>query len=430
MAVPSSRAARLTRLGSMTASVAGSMAVNGVTQLGKGQRPSLRDLLLTPRNMHKITDQLAKMRGAAMKVGQLVSMDTGEMLPPELAEIMARLRADAHYMPPAQLKQVLNAQWPADWLREFAKFHVRPIAAASIGQVHHARLKDGREVAIKVQYPGIAQSIDSDVANVGALIKMSGLLPKGFELAPYLDEACQQLHEETDYALEGAHLTRFNDLLQHDCRFHLPSLIPEWTTHQVLTMDFVSGIPIEDAAALSQSRRDRIAHDLIDLMLKELFDFGWMQTDPNFANYRYDPASERIILLDFGATRQIMPKIVDQYRRLMRAGLADDPTTLREIAIEIGFFEDRTSPKHSTQIIDMMLLVFRALVKDPVFDFADTSLSQEMQIRGMALADAGFVPPPLPIDILFLQRKFAGMFLLANRLKAKVRVADMLHAVA
>ena len=205
IAVPSGRAARLTRLGTMTASVAGSMAVNGVTQLGKGQRPSWRELLLTPRNLHKITNQLAQMRGAAMKIGQLVSMDTGEMLPAELAQIMARLRADADYMPPAQLKQVLNAQWPQNWLSQFAKFDVRPIAAASIGQVHRARLKDGRDIAIKVQYPGIAESIESDVANVGTLMKMSGLLPKGFELKPYLHEAAQQLHEETDYAREGAH---------------------------------------------------------------------------------------------------------------------------------------------------------------------------------------------------------------------------------
>ena len=124
--VPSRRLARFGRLSAMTAGVAGNMALNGVAQMGRGERPSFQGLLLTPGNISRIADQLAKMRGAAMKIGQMVSMDTGDVLPPELAQIMARLRDDAHFMPPAQLKQVLNAQWPDKWLGAFTTFDVRP----------------------------------------------------------------------------------------------------------------------------------------------------------------------------------------------------------------------------------------------------------------------------------------------------------------
>lgn len=422
--VPASRTARLTRLGSMTARIAGNMALGGMGQLSRGKRPNMRDLLLTPANVGRITDELAKMRGAAMKIGQLMSMDTGDVLPPELAEVMGRLRQDAHFMPPAQLKQVLNAEWPAGWLGHFQKFDVRPIAAASIGQVHRAQTKDGRDLAIKVQYPGVAQSIDSDVANVGALMRMSGLLPKGFDIRPYLDAARAQLHEETDYGREGTCLSQFGDLLAHDARFIVPVLSPDWTTQNILAMTFVAGISIEETLDLPQDRRNLIAADLIDLLLHELFTFGTMQTDPNFANYRYDRANGKIILLDFGATRAIDPVIAAQYRALIRAGLASDRDALRSIALDIGFFDETTQAHHQDIILDMMMLVFDAL-QDP-FDFTDPALSREVQRKGMILGDAGFIPPALPIDVLYLQRKFGGIFLLAARLKAQLPLRTIL----
>jgi len=427
MAVPASRVGRVGRLGSMTAGIAGNMAVNGLAQLGRGQRPKMRDLLLTPANITRVADQLAKMRGAAMKIGQLMSMDTGDVLPPELSQIMARLRDDAHFMPPAQLKQVLNAQWPKGWLGQFRKFDVRPIAAASIGQVHRAQLKDGRDVAIKVQYPGVAKSIDSDVANVGALMRMSGLLPKGFELAPYLEEARKQLHEETDYAREAEELVRFGGLVADTPRFHVPEFHADWSTGDILTMSFVAGTPIEAAVDQPQDVRDRIAHDLIDLTLTELFAFGVMQTDPNFANYLYDAALDRIVLLDFGAARAIGADVARKYRALMRAGMVGDRDALHQATLDLGFVSTQTRTDHAQQVVTMIATVFDALKAKPLYDFTDMTLSQKMQVLGQALAEDGFVPPPVPIDVLLLQRKFGGMFLLANRLGAQVRVADLLR---
>ena len=428
LAVPAGRIARLSRLSSMTAGVAGNMAFNGLAQFGRGQRPSMRDLLLTPQNITRVAEQLAQMRGAAMKIGQLMSMDTGDVLPPELAQIMARLRDDAHFMPPAQLKQVLNANWYDGWLQSFKKFDVRPIAAASIGQVHRAQLKDGRDLAIKVQYPGVAKSIDSDVANVGALIRMSGLLPKGFELAPYLEEARKQLHDETDYVLEGAQLARFGTLLSDDSAFIVPQLHTDWTTPGILTMSHVTGVPIESAQDAPQDTRNRIAKHLIELTLKELFDFGLMQTDPNFANYLYQPETGKIVLLDFGATRALDPVIVQQYRALMRAGLADDKTAIAQTAQDIGFFVADTPEVHKDRILKMIGLAFGALRDSTEFEFAATDLSRQMQAEGMALAEEGFVPPPLPIDVLLLQRKLGGVFLLCGRLGAKVDLSTIWDA--
>ncbi|MFK7869453.1 MAG: ABC1 kinase family protein [Roseobacter sp.] len=410
----------------MTSGVAGNMVAEGAVRLSRGERPSMRSLLLTPQNVTRITEKLAQMRGAAMKIGQLVSMDTGEMLPPELAEIMARLRDDAHFMPPKQLKTVLAENWPADWQRSFARFDTRPIAAASIGQVHRARLKDGRDVAIKVQYPGVARSIDSDVANVGALIRMSGLLPKGFDLAPYLEEARKQLHEETDYALEAEHLSRFNTLLAGEQDFLVPEFIQDWSTGSILTMSYLDGQPIEAAEAQPQDVRDKIARDLIDLLLRELFEFGVMQTDPNFANYRFDPTSGRIILLDFGATREIAPQLVTHYRHLLAAGIAGDGPAMARAARDIGFLSDDIADHHRDQILGMMSLAFGELGGAEVIAFGETQVPAQMQERGMALAESGFIPPPVPMDVLYLQRKFAGIFLLGARLRARVPVRSLL----
>jgi predicted unusual protein kinase regulating ubiquinone biosynthesis (AarF/ABC1/UbiB family) len=396
--VPASRVARLGRLSTMTAGIAGNMALNGVAQLGKGQRPTMRDLLLTPRNVTRVADQLAQMRGAAMKIGQLMSMDTGEVLPPELSTIMAKLRDNAHFMPPAQLKEVLNTHWQKNWLSAFQKFDVRPIAAASIGQVHRAHLKDGRELAIKVQYPGVSKSIDSDIANVGALMKMSGLLPKGFDIAPYLEEGRKQLHEETDYLREGTQLAQFGALLAHDPRFTVPQLRQDWSTSHILSMSYVAGKPV-----------------------------GLMQTDPNFANYQYQPETGRIVLLDFGATRQMNKTVAGQYLRLLRAGLDDNTSDLMQIALEIGFIAQDTKPQHQDQIIRMIQMVFASLKAAPLFDFGDRTMSKQMQAEGIKLAEDGFIPPLLPVDVLLLQRKFGGVFLLGATLGAKVDVVGLLE---
>ena len=426
LAVPSRRLSRIARLGGVTAGVASSMAMGSISALSRGNRPVWRDLLMTPQNISRVADQLAKMRGAAMKVGQLVSMDTGEFLPPELAQIMARLRDEAHFMPPSQLKKVLAAQWPDGWLRQFKNFNVRPIAAASIGQVHSATLKDGRNLAIKVQYPGVANSIDSDIANVGALIRMSGLLPKGFELAPYLEEARKQLHEETDYSREAGFLQRFGTLLEGDDRFFVPKFVPEWSTKGILAMEFASGDAIDSFIDASQDVRNRLAHTLIDLALRELFAEKVMQTDPNFANYRYNVQDEQIVLLDFGATRDIPNEVSNQYRQLMQAGMSGDRQSLADMALCMGFYDHSTAENFRETIIDVMMQVFDVLLQPAPYDFGDRSLVRNLQQQGIALAEAGFIPPPLPVELLFIQRKLGGVFLLATHLRAQVDVQSLL----
>lgn len=428
MPVPSSRFVRAAKLGGLASSIAGSVMAEGAKSLARGQRPVMSDLLLTPQNALKVADKLAQMRGAAMKMGQLMSMDAGEMLPPELSQIMARLRSEAHFMPPAQLKKVLITAWGPDFLKHFKKFDVHPIAAASIGQVHRAWTKDGRDLAIKVQYPGVRTSIDSDVDNVATLMKISGLVPKGLDISPMLEEAKRQLHEEADYEREGKYLALFGQLKENSTDFTVPALHADLTTREVLAMSFVEGVPIESLETAPQAERDRVMRLIVDLIFRELFDYRLMQTDPNFANFRYDPATGRVILLDFGATREFPEDFAARYRRLLRAGLADDMTGVRDAAREIGFLHAEMPEDLEAMLLGMFRMTVEPLRQPGLYDFGQNDLALRMRDESMALQSHRHHFRFPPVDSLFLQRKFGGVYLLATKLRARIALRDVVES--
>lgn len=420
--VPSSRLGRLMRIGGMASGIAANMLMAGAQQLVEGKRPKVSNLLLTPANALKITQQLAQMRGAAMKVGQLLSMDAGDLLPPEMAAILSRLRSDAHAMPQRQVQAVLSANWGAKWQQRLQSFSFTPIAAASIGQVHRATTLEGQDLAIKIQYPGVRKSISSDVNNVATLLRLSGLLPKTLDIAPLLTQAKRQLREEADYEAEGAHLLRFHALLANDPEFIVPALVAEFTTKNVLAMSYVQGEPVESMVDAIQPERDRMLSLLVSLLFRELFEFGLMQTDPNFANYRYDPATQKLILLDFGATRSFTPAFGEAYKVLMSATMEGDRSAMKQAGIAVGYFDENTQSKHVAAVLDMFEMALEPLRYDGAFDFGDTHMAKRLREAGLALGlerDFWHIPP---VDTLFLHRKLGGLFLLAARLKARVNV--------
>lgn len=425
--VPRGRLARLGAFGRIAGGVAGGVLTGGARQLASGQRPRLGDLVLTPGNAARVADQLAHLRGAAMKLGQMISMDAGDMLPPELSAILARLRDRAHHLPPGQLQAVLAREWGADWRGRFRHFQAHPIAAASIGQVHRATTADGRTLAIKVQYPGVAESIDSDIDNVATLLRLSGLLPATLDVAPLLDEAKRQLREEADYVREAAQMQRYAALLADDPRFVVPRTAADLSTPRILAMDFIEGIAIEALEDAPQDRRDRVAATLIELVLAELFDFGVMQTDPNFANYRYRADDGRIVLLDFGATRDIGAETAGGYHRLLMAGLDGDGDRVRSAALAVGFLGDAAVARHRALVDRMIGVVLDELGGEGRFDFGDRAFVGVLREQGMAMArdrDIWHLPPAA---MLFVQRKISGTALLAARLRARVDVRTLVE---
>ena len=365
------------------------MLAEGARRVASGERVRMNDLVLTPSNIGRLTERLSHLRGAAMKMGQMLSMDAGDALPPELSDILAKLRDNADFMPPRQLDRVLAEEWGNDWRKKFRRFEPRPIAAASIGQVHRALTRDGRTLAIKVQYPGVAQSIDSDVDNVATLLRVTGLLPKELDIAPLLAAAKEQLHEEADYRREGRMMQRYGELLAGHDAFVVPTLDEELTRDRILAMSYEEGRPVEQLGDQPQDVRDSVFAEVIELVARELFEWGLMQTDPNFANYRFQPDTGRLVLLDFGAARDVDPATAQGYRSLLSAGLSGDCDAVREAARAAGFLGEAAISRHRPLVDRMIDIVVTEMNRPGPFDFGDRGFIEVLREQGFQFYDWG-----------------------------------------
>ena len=425
--LPSSRIGRLSKLGRLAGGIVGGAVGEGVRQLAQGKRPSLHGVLMTPGNFQRVSDRLAEMRGAAMKIGQLMSMEGGEFIPEEFNALLARLRKNAYSMPLGQVGAVLKSNWGSDWQNRFEYFNFTPLASASIGQVHEARLKGGERLAIKIQYPGVRQSIDADVDNVTSLLNMVGLVPRHLDFTGLLEEAKRQLHQEADYNAEALHLETFAGLLDQDPRFQLPKVYRDLTTPEVLSMQFLEGKPIESLETSPQELRDRVAQELLELTLREVFDWGLVQTDPNFANFHYDPITGSIQLLDFGASREYPAERRQSFLKLIGAVLDNQREAMTAAAIEVGYLRSEDPDGYREIVLQLVSTAAEPLKAADGYDFGASDLASRMADITLQLRTQqtqGQLPPP---DVLFLHRKLGGLYLLLNQLRARVNARRLIQ---
>ncbi|WDG10562.1 AarF/ABC1/UbiB kinase family protein [Vibrio campbellii] len=423
--LPTHRISRFSKFASLATRVAGNVIAEGTKQIAKGNKPKAKDLLLTPQNIARLTDQLAHLRGAAMKLGQMLSMDAGDVLEPDLADILSRLRSNADPMPAKQLNAVMENALGTNWKTEFLSFNFKPIASASIGQVHQAYSDAGDNLAVKVQYPGVRKSIDSDVDNVGTLLKVVGLIPESVDYKGLLEEAKKQLHDEADYAREAHFAIRYHDALKDHPHFVVPKIHTESSSDAVLAMEFIDGSPIEKIQHYDQSTRDFVMHSLLELLFRELFEFKMVQTDPNFANYLYIENTRQIGLLDFGATREYSEQFSTGYRQAFASVVNDDEQGLNNALEQIGFFSKTIMPAQRQAILDLVKMACEPMLVDEPYDFKASGLAQKLREAGTILSmeqDYWHTPPA---DALFLHRKIGGMYLLAARIGAKVNIRQL-----
>jgi predicted unusual protein kinase regulating ubiquinone biosynthesis (AarF/ABC1/UbiB family) len=414
---------RLMRLGALAGGFAAGGLREGARRLMGGAAEPVNPFL-TAQNAEQLARRLARMRGAAMKLGQLLSMQGADIVPPEFARALALLRDNADTMPEKQVRAVLGREYGRGWEKRFARLDIRPIASASIGQVHEARTADGRELALKIQYPGVSKSIDSDLTGLHAVLRMSHVLPVDVDVRGVLKEAAAQLHREADYLNEADNLDRYGELVhaaEPACR--VPRVHRDFTTRRILAMERIRAQPLDTlmAGRVDQELRDRLGTVLLRLLLRELFDFRFVQTDPNIGNYQVDD-EERLVLLDLGGARSYAAELPENARRLLAAGQKNDRAAVRQALLGMGFLA-AADPEEMIQAgVEMTIMVAEPMHVAGAYDYGGSDLSKRVNRALTELVlKKGYTRAPPP-ETLFLLRKFGGMYLLLHKIRARVDV--------
>lgn len=423
--VPSSRLGRLWNYGGLAAGMFGGAISESIRRVsGNGGEGSF---ILSASNMDRLVTKLSRMRGAALKLGQMISFQDSKMLPAEIQEVLQRVQDRADYMPASQRNKVLASNLGHEWRELFSSFEEKPLAAASIGQVHSATLKsNGARVAVKVQYPGVSDSIDSDLNNLAILLTASRLLPKGLFLDKTIANARTELSWECDYIREAECGRRFGELLADEKDiFLVPKVYPEASGKQVLTMEFMDGVGVTRVQNFSQEQKDWIGTQILRLCLREITEFKYMQTDPNWTNFLYNSKTNKLELLDFGASRDYPDEFIIRYSKLLAAASKSDRDTVRDLSIDLGYLTGQESKAMlNAHIASVLTLAEPFLDSSPeVYDFRDQTITDRVKALIPVMIKERLAPPPE--ETYSLHRKLSGAFLLCARLGSRVRCREL-----
>ncbi|HEX9208589.1 MAG TPA: AarF/ABC1/UbiB kinase family protein [Steroidobacteraceae bacterium] len=427
-AVPASRVGRMLRFGLMSGELALSAALGTARQVSAGKKPDLAAAFLTSGNADRLARRLAAMRGPAMKLGQILSLQGDEFVPEAFRNALSLLHAQGYAMPDTQLRRVLGREYGKGWQQKFARFDFEPVAAASIGQVHRARKHGGHELALKIQYPGVARSVDSDVDNLASVLGAVNFLPVKLDVAALAAEAKRQLKRETDYEAEAHGLERYRRYVADMPGVIVPRVDRGLTTRHILAMEWIEGESLEVLAseAVPQPRRNAAARLLYELLFRELFEFRFMQTDPNLANYLYLPETQQIALLDLGSVGEYPTAFVEAYRRACRGVVAGDEDVIREAVFDIGYAHPDDPQPMIDNALDIIRLVCEPLAHRGPYDFAASRLvgrGRDLSLK-VLLGHGLRAPPP---ETMFLHRKLLGTFLICARFRASINVHALIE---
>ncbi|HEX6591768.1 MAG TPA: AarF/ABC1/UbiB kinase family protein [Moraxellaceae bacterium] len=387
--------------------------------------------------------ELGKLKGSVVKIGQMMALYGEHFLPPEITRALHQLNDDTSALAWSSLEPVLRAQLGDKRFNEL-DIDPEPLGAASLAQVHRARRKsDGTELVLKIQYPGVAQAIDSDLNLVTQMLKLTKAVPQTREFEDWLGEVRMMMHREVNYPQEMETTRLFHSYLKDDPRYIVPRIYGDYCTDTVLCMSFERGVPINSpiVLGLSQERRNRIAEAALDICCREVFVWGELQTDPNFGNYLVRLAEkegehDRIVLLDFGAVRDFPDDLLALARKLTRAAFYRDREAMLAAMQGFSFFNGmQQSTKDS--IVEVLFLAMEpfsdlknapaeALTPEGNYAWARSRLHNRVtSLAGKSAATRQFTIPPK--EVMFISRKFMGAYTFMTVIDAQIYARAILE---
>ncbi|XP_030027781.1 atypical kinase COQ8B, mitochondrial [Manduca sexta] len=428
--VPSSRIGRMISFGSLAAGLGvGTVAqyARNTLQSVTGRVDDSANAFLSPANAERIVDTLCKVRGAALKLGQLLSIQDETVISPEMQRIFERVRQSADFMPTWQVEKVMTSQLGPEWRGRVQTFEEKPFAAASIGQVHLAVLHNGQEVAMKVQYPGVAKGINSDIDNLVGVLKVWNVFPKGLFIDNIVEVAKKELSWEVDYIREAECTRKFKKLLEPYPDYFVPDVIDELCAPEVITTELIDGMPLDKLFDAPYEIRQDIASKIMRLCLLEMFTLRCMQTDPNWANFFYNMNTKQVILLDFGATREYSKEFMDQYIEIVKAASVGDRGAILRMSREMKLLTGYESKVMEETQVDTVMIMGEVFTSAGEFDFGAQQTTKRIQALVPTILTHRLCPPPE--EIYSLHRKLSGVFLLCSKMKIKMNCRDMFNEI-
>jgi predicted unusual protein kinase regulating ubiquinone biosynthesis (AarF/ABC1/UbiB family) len=389
---------------------------------------------LLEEQVRSLTKEARELKGAFAKVGQVLSTYGESFLPPEVNAILKSLQSQIEPLPTATIERLLIERLGAERAREL-QLDPTPLGAASLGQVHRAQiLPSGKEIAVKVRYPGIEKAIDADLRMIHFMLSSAKLVPADMPKSRFTEifsEARSVLKQEVDYAQELALLKRYREQLGGDPRFVCPTPVDEYCGEGVVATTLAQGVRVDsvEVKSLSQSRRNRLATHLVELFLMEFLDWNLVQTDPHFGNYliQIDPVGEddKWVLLDFGAVRAFSEAFKDSYLTLLCGVLTDSDEETLKGGEKMGLVEKTDDPEVRHAFVQLARLAGEALLApaDQPFCYATSDLPKRIAKVAPAVIYRLKMRLP-PREMISFDRKLTGVYIHLVNLGAQLSFRD------
>jgi predicted unusual protein kinase regulating ubiquinone biosynthesis (AarF/ABC1/UbiB family) len=399
----------------------------------KGNPESLRRYLGAQASL--LTNELGQLKGSVMKAGQLLSTYGEHFLPPEVNQFLKSLQSESTPLEWSEIEKVLKRELGKEKL-DLLEIDPTAWAAASLGQVHRAKIRTtGEEVALKIQYPGVDRAIETDLAFLRLIFQITDIFPTGFQSEPIMNEIRQMLTRELDYNLEFTATKWFHEKLESEPYIQVPKVYEDFSTRAILTTEFIASLPVDDIQVRSwpQSVRNKIAELFLSVYMCELFEWGRIQTDPHFGNYRVrlsEDGNPILVLLDFGAVREISPAFQSSYHLMVSGAIHRNADDVLAGGSALGFIQPKDPPQLRQLFVDLCFLITEPFV-DPSwninlqnfmnlngeYDWGISDLPQRVARLGAQMVTQFQFRTP-PQEVVFIDRKLGGTFTFLSNLNA------------